>query len=163
MEKFELLDKDGNRTGKIMTGSDIDDKSRIPKGYYVAIVGVLIINDNNEVLLEKRSMIKKIDPGKWGMCGGKIDYNEDPITAGIRETYEEIGVLLNKDEMKMLCVNKSETAYFNIFYVRKNIDINDCKLQKEEVDELRYFNIEKLGQLYDEGVEWLKELKKVLY
>ena len=37
MEKFELLDKDGNRTGKIMTGSDIDDKSRIPKGYYVAI------------------------------------------------------------------------------------------------------------------------------
>lgn len=163
MEKFELLDKDGNRTGKIMTGSDIDDKSRIPKGYYVAIVGVLIINDNNEVLLEKRSMLKKIDPGKWGMCGGKIDYNEDPITAGIRETYEEIGVLLNKDEMKMLCVNKSETAYFNIFYVRKNIDINDCKLQKEEVDELRYFNIEKLGQLYDEGVEWLKELKKVLY
>ena len=163
MEKFELLDKDGNRTGKIMTGSDIDDKSRIPKGYYVAIVGVLIINDNNEVLLEKRSMIKKIDPGKWGMCGGKIDYNEDPITAGIRETYEEIGVLLNKDEMKMLCVNKSETAYFNIFYVRKNIDIKDCKLQKEEVDELRYFNIEKLGQLYDEGVEWLKELKKVLY
>ena len=146
-----------------MTGSDIDDKSRIPKGYYVAIVGVLIINDNNEVLLEKRSMLKKIDPGKWGMCGGKIDYNEDPITAGIRETYEEIGVLLNKDEMKMLCVNKSETAYFNIFYVRKNIDINDCKLQKEEVDELRYFNIEKLGQLYDEGVEWLKELKKVLY
>ena len=163
MEKFELLDKDGNRTGKIMTGSDIDDKSRIPKGYYVAIVGVLIINDNNEVLLEKRSMLKKIDPGKWGMCGGKIDYNEDPITAGIRETYEEIGVLLNKDEMKMLCVNKSETAYFNIFYVRKNIDIKDCKLQKEEVDELRYFNIEKLGQLYDEGVEWLKELKKVLY
>ena len=65
--------------------------------------------------------------------------------------------------MKMLCVNKSETAYFNIFYVRKNIDIKDCKLQKEEVDELRYFNIEKLGQLYDEGVEWLKELKKVLY
>lgn len=163
MEKFELLDKDGNRTGKIMTGSDIDDKSRIPKGYYVAIVGVLIINDNNEVLLEKRSMIKKIDPGKWGMCGGKIDYNEEPIDAGIRETYEEIGILLDKSEMKILCVNKSETAYFNIFYVRKNIDINDCKLQKEEVDELRYFNIEKLGQLYDEGVEWLKELKKVLY
>ena len=91
MEKFELLDKDGNRTGKIMTGSDIDDKSRIPKGYYVAIVGVLIINDNNEVLLEKRSMLKKIDPGKWGICGGKVDYNEEPIDAGIRETYEEIG------------------------------------------------------------------------
>lgn len=163
MEKFELLDKDGNKTGKIITSPEIDDKSLIPQGYYVAIVGVLIINNENEVLLERRSKLKKIDPGKWGICGGKIDYNEDPITAGIRETYEEIGVLLNKDEMKMLCVNKSETAYFNIFYVRKNIDINDCKLQKEEVDELRYFNIEKLGQLYDEGVEWLKELKKVLY
>ena len=146
-----------------MTSPEIDDKSLIQQGYYVAIVGVLIINNENEVLLERRSKLKKIDPGKWGICGWKIDYNEDPITAGIRETYEEIGVLLNKDEMKMLCVNKSETAYFNIFYVRKNIDIKDCKLQKEEVDELRYFNIEKLGQLYDEGVEWLKELKKVLY
>lgn len=162
MEKFELLDKDGNRTGKIMTGSDIDDKSRIPKGYYVAIVGVLIINDNNEVLLEKRSMLKKIDPGKWGICGGKVDYNEEPIDAGIRETYEEIGILLDKSEMKLLCVNKSETAYFNIFYVKKNIDINKCKLQKEEVDELKYFNIEKLGELYHEGIEWKEALSKIL-
>ncbi len=155
MEKYELVDKNGKGTGKILTDLEIDNKECIPAGYYVSIVGVLIINDNNEVLLEKRSKLKKINPGRWGICGGKVDLDETPLDAIIRETHEEIGIILKKDDLKFLCINKSEKAYFTIFYVRKNLDLDQCVLQKEEVDCVRYFNIEKLKELDSEGIESL--------
>ena len=54
-------------------------------------------------------------------------------------------------------------GYINVYSDYKNIDINKCKLQKEEVDELKYFNIEKLGELYHEGIEWKEALSKILH
>ena len=43
-----------------------------------------------------------------------------------------------------------------------NIDINECKIQKEELDEVKYFKIEELGSLDNEGFEWLDDLKKII-
>ena len=59
----------------------------------------------------------------------------------LEKLMKKLGILLDKSEMKLLCINKSETAYFNIFYVKKNIDINKCKLQKEEVDVNKISNV----------------------
>lgn len=161
MEKYELVDKNGNKTGKILTKKESRDINNIPTGQYISVVGVVIINENNEILLQKRSKFKKVNPGKWGICGGKVEIGETTLDAGIRETFEEIGIALNKDELKFLSTAKNEKAYFTVYYVRKNIDINKCKIQEDELDELRYFKIEELENLDNEGFEWLKELKKL--
>ncbi len=163
MEKHELVDINGNKTGKILTHEEVRNKSNIPNGYYIPVVGVVIINDNNEVLLQKRSKFKRVNPSKWGICGGKIDYGETEVEAVIRETFEEIGVLLNKAELHFLSNAKNEKAHFKTYYVRKNVDISKCKLQKEEVEELKYFNLEELDTLENEGFEWLDNLKKAIY
>lgn len=162
MEKFELVDENGNKTGKILNILEIDNRECVPDGYFVSIVWVLIINDKNELLLQKRSMLKKFYPGKLGICGGKVDFNEETIDAAVRETYEEIGVKLDKNDLKFLCNIKGDGAYITVFYVRKNIDINECILQKEEVDEIKYFNIEKLKEIENEGEEAYKNLKEIL-
>ena len=65
--------------------------NNVPKGYYISVVGVVIINDNNEILLQKRSRLKRANPSKWGICGGKVDLGEAPIDVGVCETLEEIG------------------------------------------------------------------------
>ena len=44
---------------------------------------------------------------------------------------------------------------------RKNVDINKCKIQEYELEELRYFKIEELKNLDNEGFEWLESLKKL--
>ena len=44
---------------------------------------------------------------------------------------------------------------------RKNVDINKCKIQEYELEELRYFKIEELENLDNEGFEWLENLKKL--
>ena len=161
MEKYELVDKNGNKTGKILTQIESRDINNIPTGQYISVVGVVIINENNEILLQKRSKCKKVNPGKWGICGGKVEIGETTLDAGIRETFEEIGIALNKSELKFLSTAKNEKAHFTVYYARKNVDINKCKIQEDELEELRYFKIEELENLDNEGFEWLENLKKL--
>ncbi len=161
MEKYELVDKNGNKTGKILTQIEARDINNIPTGQYISVVGVVIINENNEILLQKRSKCKKVNPGKWGICGGKVEIGETTLDAGIRETFEEIGIDLDKSELKFLSMGKNEKAHFTVYYIRKNIDINKCKIQEDELEEVRYFKIEELENLDNEGFEWLENLKKL--
>ncbi len=162
MEKHELVDINGNKTGKVLTHIEARDPKNVPNGYYISVVGVIIINERNELLLQKRSRFKRANPSKWGICGGKVDLGETPIDAGVRETFEEIGILLNKDELKFLSMDTNEKSHFTVYYVRKNVDVNECKLQEEELEEIKYFKIEQLQDLDNEGFEWLESLKKVV-
>lgn len=162
MEKYELVDINGNKTGKFLTDIDVNDPNNIPDGHYISVVGVVIVNDNNEILLQKRSRFKKVNPNRWGICGGKVNLGESTLDAGVRETLEEIGILLNKDELKIIRMATNGRAHFTVYYIRKNVDINECKLREEELEEIKYFNIEELQDLENEGFEWLENLKKVM-
>lgn len=162
MEKFELVDENGNKTGKILTYAEASNIINFSHGYYLSVVGVVIINGNNEILLQKRSKLKKSNSGKWGICGGKVRLGENCYDAIIRETLEEIGIPLKKDELKIIRKALNNKIYFTVFYVKKDIDIIDCKLQKDEVEEVKYFKIEELEYLENEGFEWLDNLKKII-
>jgi len=162
MEKHELVDRNGNKTGKILTHIEARNPDNVPEGYYISVVGVVIINSNNEILLQKRSRLKRANPSKWGICGGKVDLGETPLEAGVRETLEEIGITLNRDDLKFLSMDTNEKAHFTVYYVRGDIDIDECKLQEEELEEVKYFKIEELEDLDNEGFEWLENLKKII-
>lgn len=162
MEKHELVDINGNKTGKILTHIEARNPNNVPKGCYISVVGVVIINKNNELLLQKRSIYKRANPSKWGICGGKVDLNETTLDAGIRETFEEIGIHLNKEDLKFLSMDTNEKTHFTVYYTKKDVDINECKLQEEELEEVKYFKIEQLKDLDNEGFEWLENLKKVI-
>ena len=149
MEKHELVDINGNKTGKILTHIEARTPNNVPKGYYISVVGVVIINDKNEILLQKRSRLKRANPSKWGICGGKVDLGE-------------IGVFLDKKDLKFLSMDTNEKAHFTVYYVRKNVNINECKLQEDELEEVKYFKIEELQYLDNEGFEWLENLRKVI-
>lgn len=50
-------------------------------------VGVFVLNDSGQILLEKRS-----DCGLWGLLGGKIEPGESVADAAVREVKEESGL-----------------------------------------------------------------------
>jgi len=37
-----------------------------------------------------------------------------------------------------------------LYYLKKNIDINNIKVQKEEVDHVKYMSVEEINQLIEE-------------
>ena len=123
MEKHELVDINGNKTGKILTHVEARDPNNVPEGHYIAVVGVVIINSKNEILLQKRSRFKRANPSKWGICGGKIDFNETTLDAGVRETLEEIGIRLNKEYLRFLSMDTNKKTHFTVNYVRPYVAI----------------------------------------
>ena len=52
MEKHELVDINGNKAGKILTHVEARDPNNVPEGHYIAVVGVVIINNKNVVDLK---------------------------------------------------------------------------------------------------------------
>ena len=54
-------------------------------------VRVLITDEDNKILILKRSTDSKTNPGKWELPGGKVDQGESFDQALIREVSEETG------------------------------------------------------------------------
>lgn len=55
-----------------------------------------------------------------------------------------------------------EKLYFTVYYIKKDVDIRKCKLQKEAVEEIKYLKIEELQELDTEGFEWLENFNKII-
>lgn len=60
-------------------------------------VQVIVINDNDEILIAKRSPLKsngdpRVGANRWNFIGGKIDNAETPYQAVIRESREEASI-----------------------------------------------------------------------
>ena len=54
--------------------------------------GCIIINDNNEVLLVKRSKNSKTESGMWSRPGGSVEFGETVEDAVTREIREELNI-----------------------------------------------------------------------
>lgn len=63
-------------------------------------VGVLI-NDVNEILIAQRPKGKPF-PGFWEFPGGKIESQETPCQALLRELHEELGIEIDRDHPLLL-------------------------------------------------------------
>lgn len=60
MELIDIVDENGNFTGQVMDKEEAHDKNLLHNE-----VAVFIINDNKQVLLQKRSANKRFNPNKW--------------------------------------------------------------------------------------------------
>lgn len=98
-----------------------------------AAVGVVIYDDENNVLFEVRAK----EPRKGFLClpGGFVDFDESAEEALVRECREELG--LNISDFKFLC------TYPNT-YVYKNIEYKTCDIFFAAKLPAEYRNIENL-------------------
>ena len=103
--------------------------------------GGIIFNEKGQLLI-----VKPIYREDWLIPGGKIEDNESPSQACIREIKEEIGLDLILD--RLLCMgyhrlsNSGEEFYqflFHIGSINQN-QINDIILQESELCEYRFLD-----------------------
>lgn len=87
-EYFPLVNEEGKTIGKA-TRKECHSGSKMLH----PVVHLHIFNDNGDLYLQKRSMRKDIQPGKWDTAvGGHIDYGESVEEALRREVREELDV-----------------------------------------------------------------------
>ena len=108
--------------------------------------GILLMREN-QVLLQRRK-----DNGLWGIPGGSLEPGESLEEAAIRETYEEVGLVI--DQLSLFKVYSGKDQ----FYVYPNGDQiydvcvaflshdfhGELAADQNEVLEVAFFSLEKL-------------------
>lgn len=112
-------------------------------------------NEKYQVLLQKRASNKDSFPGRYDTSSaGHIKSKDAPIISAVRELREELGISASIDDLSyvgIFRVNYDKEFHGKMFrdrevafvYIYKEIvDMNQLKLQKEEVEEVSWFDIE---------------------
>lgn len=161
MEYLDVLNERGEFTGKIASRDDCHKY-----GYWHRAIYAFIINQNGQVLLQKRSADKKLWPNKWDVTiGGHVSAGELGRQALIRECKEELGIAIDDEDVKFLVGTTSvynKNGYINNHYdecylVTKDISINDLHLQSDEVSEVKFFSKQEIINRINNNYEGLTE------
>lgn len=147
-EIWEVYDEEGNPTGKTY------DRSMPlfwePGNYHLG-ADVWIINDENKVLIQKRSPQKRLEPNVWAMTGGTVIYGEIPIETVARESSEELDIDIPKDQLKLVTKFKTGNVWIMAFILKKNYDISQMTFQADEVSEVKWATIEEIDEIFERG------------
>ena len=134
MELVDVVNEKGEFTGQVVA-RDVARRKHLPHWEVV----VFIINDKGEMLLQKRSANKKYNPNKWAPLSGGVVAGESLIAATKRELKEELGILVHDYDLHVLEENANLTR---IYYMKCNYNPKDFTIQKEELSEVKWFDID---------------------
>jgi len=142
-ELRDLYDINSNKTNKTYRKGDL-----IPEGYYPMVVMVVIRNSNGEFLMQKRVESKG---GDWGVTGGHPKSGETPIEGIITEVKEELGLDFSKENFIEYDSGCDGKDCYKMYFVTKDININDITIQQEELSEVRWFTMDELKGMVNSG------------
>jgi isopentenyldiphosphate isomerase len=146
MEYFDVYDENGNKTGDV-----VERKEAHTKGICHKVVHVWVINSNNEVLLQKRSKDKDLNPDMWYVSlGGHIQSGEDNKQTIIREFNEELGLDISSEinDVSYLYTFKEviiandgafiDHSFYDVYILRMELNLDELILQDDEVQEVKF-------------------------
>lgn len=151
----EIIDE-LNEKGEVIGAIDKDVAHR--EGRLHRSIHLWIINDEGEILLQRRCGDKKLYPNTWDVSvGGHVSTKENSVDALFRETKEELGVDLDLENVEYFGTVHERLRYedvdsnelVDVFIARQNIKKEDITLQKEEVSDVCWVSIEEIFRLMD--------------
>ena len=140
-----IVDENNELTGEVKTYKEIHEK-----GLWHRTAVVWVVNNNSEVLLQKRGPNVGFPNLLDCSVGGHYPDYENSFQAAIREAKEELGIELKKEDLDEPIIVKSqmtndwriENEFISLFFVKLDIEKSDLKLQEEEVSEVIFMNID---------------------
>lgn len=153
VEKLKIFNKLGEATGElkervqVLTDGDWHQSSHI------------WIEKNGKFLMQKRSEFKKAFPNMWiAPVSGHISENQTPLEAAIREAEEEVGIKIDIDLLDLIAIIRgtftdeksgfTEAEFINIYIYSG--EMGEFKINKEEVSEMKWFDISEIRKMVDQ-------------
>ena len=156
MEYIDIFDDNNIPTGEIKEKTQAHEEGKFHRTAHI-----WIINNNKELLLQKRSATKKSHPNCWDISGaGHIKAGETVIEGAIRELKEELGVEIKEEELEFISIVKSVKNPKNhefqyVYLLNRNNKIEDYIFEDKEVSEVKYIYFEELEKMVADRVEGL--------
>ena len=142
-EYFDILDENGNKTGKTKLRSEVHRD-----GDWHRAVHIWIINNKGDILLQRRCATKDSNPNMLDISSaGHLSAGDDSLDGAIRELKEELNLDVKPDELQFIKTLKRSSKYTSTFInnefddlyiLRTNKTIDEMSFQKEEISEIFY-------------------------
>ncbi len=116
------------------------------------VVHVLVFNKQGELYLQKRSLNKDVQPGKWDTSvGGHVDLGEDYRKAALREMHEELGIKPNEIRFlyKYLHASDFESEIVSSFHCFWN---GSLTINQDEISEGRFWALDEIQERGAENI-----------
>ena len=153
-EFLEVYSPEGTKTGQKKSKSEIHRK-----GLFHSTVHVWIFTEERNILIQKRSKKKELNPGVWDVSvAGHIKFNENIKKAAKRETLEETGININTKDLLKIGVYRSinihptaiDKEFFHTYILKIDKNSIDLDYKNNEVDDLKFISIEEMESLIKE-------------
>lgn len=146
-EWFPLVDEAGNIVGWATRRECHDGSKRLHP-----VVHLHIYNKDGDLFLQKRSLTKDIQPGKWDTAvGGHVDYGESIEEALRREAREELGIEGFEAELMARYVFESAIEK-ELVHTYRTIYEGPFTPDKEELDDARFWCIDEIESQLGKGI-----------
>lgn len=148
-EFWDILDFNGNTTGRIH-----ERGKPMNEGEYHLTVTILIENDNGEYLISRRTPNKSF-PNIWECTGGNAITRSDSLKTALKETYEELGVVLDPQNGQMIKHQLRKCScnhcLADIWLFRQNVDISTVVFAPDETCGVMWASRDEINKMIDEG------------
>ena len=146
MEYWDVYDKKGKWKRRAIRKGE-----RLKNDEYHIIVEGWILRDDGNFIIQRRALDKKSFAGMWYCsAGGSVISRETPKEGMVREFKEELGVDISEEELHLKRIITEKNTIFYIFLVRKNISLDEIKLQEEEVMDVDLADPNKIRKMVED-------------
>jgi ribosomal protein L11 methyltransferase len=157
-EIFELVDDHGKIVGRAPRALCHRTPALLHRAAHV-----IVTDGTGRIYLQKRSLAKDIQPGKWDTSvGGHVDAGEDHEAGARREMREELGLagelrFLYRYQWRTACETELVETYLHVAQ-------SEPQIRPEEIDAGRWFTFEEAAALVAAGAatpNLAEELRRV--
>lgn len=151
-EYFDILDENGNKTGKSKLRSEVHRD-----GDWHKAVHIWIINNTGDILLQRRCATKDSNPNKLDISSaGHLSAGDDSLTGALRELKEELNLDVKPEDLQFIKTLKRSSRYTetfinnefdDLYIVRTDKKIDDMKFQEEEISEIMFVPYKKFKEM----------------
>jgi isopentenyl-diphosphate delta-isomerase type 1 len=147
MEMFQLVDRDGNRVGQASRAACHGNPALIH-----LVVHLHVFDPRGRLCLQKRSMTKDTNPGRWDTSvGGHVGAGEEVMDALLREAREELGI--DARDASFLYAWLSEGSFESeLAHCYRLVSEQVIHPDPAEIDEGRYFTLDEVRGMMGTGV-----------
>ena len=146
MEYWDVYDKKGKWKRRVIRKGE-----RLKNDEYHIIVEGWILRDDGNFIIQRRALDKKSFAGMWYCsAGGSVISRETPKEGMVREFKEELGIDISEEELHLKRIITEKNTIFYIFLVRKNISLDEIKLQEEEVMDVDLADPNKIRKMVED-------------
>ena len=145
-ELLDLYDENRNLTGEVVKRFR-DVKPEVPDGRFINIVIIFMENSRGEFLIQHTSIEKG---GVYATTGGHVKSGSTSRDTVIIEVSEELGIDISNLDFKLFETVKFNKCFFDVYYLKCHIDIDDLVYQEDEVESCSWMSISDILNLMHE-------------